>query len=150
MSYLEIKEPKEILIGEVIEYMVSTQQALVELTHEHGLCVSNTIRVRGTPKWDQSVEKMSKNGNPVAKAFPGESVWIHFLLPAKKGDKVFILVFAISPPPPEPPEPPPEPPPSPPEPPPGPPDLPDPDNFPIGNGGGKGKKTKGKGPGSGG
>ncbi len=141
MSPREIKELKVILVGEVIEYKASAQQALVDLNHEHGLCVGDTIRVRGTPEWDQLVERMSQNGKPVAKTFPGESVWIHFLHPAKKGDKVFLLVWDFLPdPPPEPPEPPPKPP----EPPPEPPNLPDPDNFPRCKGG------KGKGHGAGG
>jgi hypothetical protein len=143
MSSLEIKEPKEILVGEVIEYKASTHQALVELNHEHGLCAGDTIRVRGTPEWDQRVERMSKNGKPAAKAFPGESVWIVFLNPGKKGDKVFLLVWEISPPTPG------HPGPSDPPPDDDKPDLPDHDNFPVGNGG-KRRKSKGKGPGSGG
>lgn len=150
MSPLKKNELKEFLVGKVIEYQASTQQALVELSHEYGLCVGDTIRVRGTPEWDQLIERMSQNGKPVAKVFPGESVWIHFQNPAQKGDEVFLLIWVIPPGPP--PRPPSEPQPGQPKPQPGPPsepDLPGPDSFPTGNGG-KRKKSKGKGPGSGG
>jgi hypothetical protein len=143
MEYLEEIEWQEVFAGTVLEYDAKMQEAGVKLSHE--LCVGYMIRIKAESEWDQILERMFKDGEPVTKAFPDEIVRIVILHPAEKDDKIFLLIRPGSPiKPSEPPDKLPRE-----EPPFDMPNLPDSGKYPVGPKG-KGSYYKSKGHGSGG
>ncbi|MCJ7607845.1 MAG: translation elongation factor-like protein [Thermoplasmata archaeon] len=83
---------KEVLVGTVLQFFAKPSVAAIEITAE-GVAVGDTLRIKGTTTdFEQTVESMEIDRQPVQNVGAGTSVGIKVKDRVRVHDKVFKLM----------------------------------------------------------
>ncbi len=84
---------QEVLVGTVLQFFAKPSVAAIEIT-DGSITVGDTVRIRGsTTDFEQKVESMEIDRQPIQTAGAGKSVGIKVKDRVRTHDKVFKLVM---------------------------------------------------------